>query len=190
MRFYISQTVGDGTEDNPFRPATTIHTSAFKAVDMRKDATISGRMFVECYPTEQEHIDMQADPLITYIPIEGAGGIELDLDSTLNQIPAAKRNALITALENRQVPLDDLTGQSTVRDLLKRIVLRLHIRSILKSIDIEDGLDLNIGVPKRNAIKARLAELGITGLTKTIARELIKELHGIKHKFLRTHYDN
>jgi len=190
MRFYISQTVGDGTEDNPFRPAVANYVGSRRNVDMRIDETTPGKMFVECTPTAQQHSDMQADPLITYIPIEGVGGIELDLDSTLNQIPAAKRNALITALENRQVPLDDLTGQSTVRDLLKRIVLRLHIRSILKNIDIEDGLDLNIGVPKRNAIKARLAELGITGITKTTARELIREIHGIKHKFLRTHYDN
>ena len=190
MRFYISQTIGDGTEDNEFRPATTNYANNFRAVDMRINATIAGKMFVECYPTAQEHIDMQADPLITYIPIEGEGGVELTLDSTLNLIPAGKRNALITALENRQVPLDDLTGQSTVRDLLKRIVLRLHIRGILKGIDIEDGLDLDIGITRREAIKARLAELGITGVTKTIARELIKEIHGIKHKFLKTHYDN
>jgi len=190
MRFYISQTIGDGTEDNEFRPAVDTYVTDWRAVDMRKDATVSGRMFVECSPTEQQHIDMQSNPLITYIPIHGAGGAELNLDDTLIQIPSATRAALITALESRQVPLDDLTGQSTIRDLLKRIVLRLHIRSILKNIDIEDGLDLNIGAPKRNAIKSRFAELGITGITKTIARELIKEIHGIKHKFLRTHYDN
>ncbi len=190
MRFYISDTIGDGTEDNSFRPATSSYTGAFRAVDMRLDPTVSGKLFVECSPTDLEHTAMQADPLITYIPIEGSGGQELNLDDTLNLIPAAKRNALITALEARQVPLDDLTGQSTVRDLLKRIVLRLHIRGILKNIDIEDGLDLDIGTTKRDAIKARLSELGITGITKTIARELVKEIHGIKHKFLVTHYDN
>jgi len=190
MRFYISQTSGDGAEDSPFRPAVTAYVSRYRATDMRKDATIPGKLFVECWPTEQQHIDMQADPLITYIPIEGVGGIELALESTLAEIPTAKRNALRTALENRQVPLDDLTGTSTVRDLLKRIVLRLHIRGILKDIDIEDGLDSDIGATKRDIIKVKLSELGITGITKTTARELIKEIHGIRHKFLRTHYDN
>ena len=191
MRFYIAETVGDGlTQDTSFRPAVANYVTDYRCTDMRKDATVSGKLFTECSPTAQQHTDMQSDPLITYIPIEGAGGVELTLDSTLSEIPAGKRSQLITALENRQVPLDDLTGQSTVRDLLKRIVLRLHIRQILKNIDISDGLDADIGATKRDIIKSRFAELGITGITKTVARELVKEIHGIKHKFLVTHYDN
>jgi len=193
MRFYISQTIYtdiDGDGDFAFRPAVANYVGNRRNVDMRIDKTAHGKMFVECSPTAQQHIDMQADPLITYVPIEGAGGVELTLDSTLSEIPTAKRNTLRIALENRQVPLDDLTNQSTVRDLLKRIILRLHIRSILKGIDIEDGLDLDIGATKRDIIKAKFESLGITGVTKTIARELIKEIHGINHKVLRTHYDN
>jgi len=194
VRFYIAQTIwadigGDG--DFAFRPAVANYLTGKRTnFDMRINDEVHGKMFVECYPTPQQHIDMQSDPLITYIPIEGVGGIELTLESILTEIPAAKRNALKTALENRQVPLDDLTGSSTIRDLLKRIVLRLHIRGILKSDDIPDGLDSEVNTFTMGFIKDKFATQGITGLVKTNARELIKELHNLNHKSLRTHYDN
>jgi hypothetical protein len=194
LRFYISQTILTDRNDGEgfvYLPAIDNYTSDWRVSDMRINKAAHGKMFVECDPIDElAHQQILLDPLITYIPIEGGDGGELELDSALSLIPSAKRNALITTLENKQIPLEGLTLQNTVRDLLQRIILRLHIRKFLKFDDIPDGLDSEVNTFTLGFIKDKFAALGIIDLTKTKARELIKEIYLRKHFQMRTHYDN
>ena len=183
MRFYISQTIGDGSEDNEFRPAISNYLNDWRCIDMRHDATVSGLLFTECNPTDIEHNEIIADPLNTYID---TGALSLD-DSLLGN---ANLTALLTQLEAYQIPTDDFTGANTLRELLQRITKRFLIRQLLASSDMPNDLEAYLTLPQQVAAQVKATEIGVNPDLSKKSRDIIKDVAAINHPFLRTHYDN
>ena len=189
MRLYLSKLTGAGTRNDPFMPATSNHVGRYRALDARKNPMIkTGGMFIFCKPTASEHSAMLADPLITYIPIEGANGVELNRNSLLSEI--ANRAALISGLESLGVPLDGLNDSDPVKRLLRRIVKKFLIRGLLGSDDFASTLDAPETITKLARIKTRLESLGFSVPANTLPRDLIKIIGRQKHKLMNTSYDN
>jgi len=185
MRFYLSQTTGDGTENNVFRPAVAQHTNTWKAVDFRPDVTVSGWMLVEV-PNSINHAAIIADPLVIDTGIEDVLGNEISLDSPISDINNYAQ--ILNFLDSRDVPTDDLLPTDTVRELIRRCIKRILVTQILKGDDVT--VNDNVNPARRGAINARLNRLGIPSVTGNRGRGIIKEIVGIEHKFLKTHHDN
>jgi hypothetical protein len=65
MTVYMCDVIGDGADDNPFRPAIDDHLKGWSAIDGREDATQgAGSMVVFCSPTPQEAAAIAADERI------------------------------------------------------------------------------------------------------------------------------
>lgn len=65
MAVYICDIIGDGSEDNSFRPAIDDHVTDWSAIDGRADATSpTGSMLVFCDPTPEQAEMIAADPRI------------------------------------------------------------------------------------------------------------------------------
>ena len=78
----------------------------------------------------------RADPDITYIPIEGIGGIELTPHNVIGDIDPAKRAILKTRFDAIGIPIDNLTLSDKISKLLFIIKRRAQIRQRLKVNDI------------------------------------------------------
>jgi len=183
MRFYISQTIGNGTEDNPFRPAVSDYLQDWRCVDMRSDAKVSGLLFVECSPSQVEHNLIIADSLNAYVDTG-----DLGLDDSLIDNP--NLSSLLAQLETYQVPTDDFTVDNTLRELLQRVTKRFLIRQLLTGSDMPNDLEAFLTVAERAAAQARANELGVSIELNKKSRDIIKDVAAINHKFLKTHYDN
>jgi len=193
-RYYMCQVLGDGdrqSEDDevnwtdiygPYRPAIYNYTKVFKGYDARIDVnSISGEVFVEADLSEIDHQLAVKDPKITYIPIEGFAGSNIDLDDML--VNVRDLTPMLSLLESLEVPTDDFGSSMTVRDLVKRVVKRLVLRQLLTTDDIPDGLDATIS---NLIINTKLQASGFTPTSSTVARDVIK--HFVSQP-IRTHYD-
>jgi len=189
MRFYLSKLTGSGIESDKYRPMVDNYIKKWRAIDGRKDPTTgAGRVFVECSPTDAEHQAIIADPGITYIPIEGAGGVELSKNDPLSSIQ--NRVALITALEARGIPLDGLVGTDPVKRLMRRIIRKYLIRQMLKGDDFGNALDADEAPQKLLRIKALLEAQGFTVPADLTPRKLIRAIRRQANSRLRTQYDD
>lgn len=163
-RFYLSQRVGNGlmVEEvdqtvGPYRPSAEDY-------GIGEDYIELGDRFL-CWGdvSEAEHANIVSDPLTSYIPFEDARGNPLPPTATLAEISAANRDTIRNWLEARHVPIADLTGQDTIRKLLRRAVQRFRLWCRLKSDDVTELLDQqvkDIPVAKRQRINDTLQARG------------------------------
>lgn len=154
-RFYLSDVIGTGTEEDPYRP------SAMEYGNAREFIQLGNRML--CWAEDTEHASLIADPLTTYIPFEDAQGNPLPVTATLAEISTANRTTIRNWLEARNVPIADLTGQDTIRKLIRRVVQRYRVWCILRDDDVIEGLDLqvkDIPTAKRSRINTWLQARG------------------------------
>lgn len=159
-RFYLSEVVGTGAEEDPYRPAVLDHGSAREFIE------VGERMLVwidESNPKHARHDDLIADPRVMYVPFEDNKGNPLPAPATLSQISPTNRATIRDWLEARNVPIGDLTGADTIATLLRRVIKRYRLRCVLWADDVTEALDLtlaDIPVAKRQRINDRLTELG------------------------------
>jgi len=182
MRFYISQTMGNGTEES-FRPVVSDYLQDWRCVDMRSDAKVSGLLFVECSPSQVEHNLIITGSLNTYVDTG-----DLGLDDSLIDNP--NLSLLLAQLETYQVPTDDFTGTNTLRELLQRITKRFLIRQLLANSDMPNDLEAFLTLPEQAAAQAMANELGVSIELNKKSRDIIKDVAAINHPLLKTHYDN
>ena len=192
MRFYISKVIGTGTDDDIFRAKASEYVDSHSAVDGRTLPTgAAGFMLVMCNPTKAQHDAMVAATGIKYLKFEDSDGNVLALNDTLNMLsnPAAL-NAL---LENNGVHTDGLSGTSTLRKLINRIVKRCFIKQILIDDDLTESFDTLISsIPraKLDKINAKLAARGMAQIDETLdVRTAFKRLVIDNAKSLKNIYD-
>ena len=171
-RAYFSQVVAP-TPGNPvsdsYRPAIMVIVPglAWKGVDGRTSPTASGvgqEMFCVADVTPAQHATLIADARITYLPIEGSGGVVLPFTDPVSNITAANRTTIRTLLANRHIPDDGIQLNDLIRATLRRIALRFVLREILRADDLTEGLDTlvsAIAAVRRQAIRAKLVARGI-----------------------------
>jgi hypothetical protein len=167
LSFYITPLVGNGTEGNPFRPATTSVRGNEGGDDGRMTPTTNaGRMLVWMRDvTPAQHTALIAINNVAYVPLEDAAGNKLDLDTNvLGDISPANRVIIRTGCENNHIDVDDLDSASPIRLLIRRMMHRFKLRNkILIALDFTEGLDTTIGAipqPRRGNITAKLQQWG------------------------------
>lgn len=175
MRFYITNIIGLGTstEDPFYCPLTDTQGSVYDAIDGREYAEIEdGFLFAWTDNTDIEHAAALAHADITYLNTEDAGGNPILLDSPVSGITAVNRNAILATLESIGIPVDSVTGATTLRDVMGLVIKIIKYRGFLEKADLGTDLTLTLAdIPplKKKAIKRRLTNQGInvTGLTNT-----------------------
>lgn len=123
IKYYFCNTIGDGTQENPYTPAISKYTADFIGTDARVNATAHGRMMVDCRKmTELMHTNAitDTDNGIVYFDVEDIG-----LDDKIGLIK--DRTKLKENLNAEGLTIDGLTSESTLRDVLISIVTQLMI---------------------------------------------------------------
>lgn len=188
MRFYLTELglYNDGNGDY-FAPVVSDYVQNYRCVDARADPTqITGYMLAECWPSAAEHSAMSADPQITYIPIELAGGAEVSLDTLVTDLP--QYSTVQSFLESQGIALQTVTTLTTVQELLVIIIKNLCIRQILAADDIVTSLDTTVGETELTNAKARLQGLGFNTNISGTKRDFVNHMIAQNNKFLKTHY--
>lgn len=197
MRVYLSEIIGTGTIDDPYRTAIADHilrSNSWADIDGRTDmTTANGEMFTFVFnPTQAEHDLIVADSRIKYLPLEDNAGQVLGLNDAVGDIKQNKRVTIKTELENRHIPFDDIQLTDTIRSALKRIIKRFLLRQILKDYDVSEHFDTllsSIAVAKRQSIAQKLEALGFdtSGLIGSMTvKEALKALMAQNNKWIRT----
>ena len=136
-KLYFCNTIGDGTQDNPFSPAITKYTTEFSATDARSDATQHGSMMVVCKDiTDDEHNLAITDIDITYINLESTG-----LNDRVNI--GLQRKELNEKLKSEGIDIQGLSHNSTLRDILSYTVSTLLKRQNPNHITSKNHYDNN-----------------------------------------------
>lgn len=113
-RWFICPVVGTGTSDDPWRA---------KAHDLNVNCTA----VIPSNPDGSPQFNwcLVKVAAIDFTALAADGTIDawpnVSLDTTVNQLPAAVRNRLKTALTNRGIDTSDLTGATPLRLILRRI---------------------------------------------------------------------
>lgn len=165
LRCYLADVIGTGTLADMWRPATQdiAPGAGWHHCDFRPGDG-AGRMLAYRDVTDAEHATLAADPRVTVIPLEDAGGAALNLQTaTIGDIPAAKRATLSNRLDAASIPTADFTLTTPLRVAIRRIIRRGLLRQVLGGNDFTEALNTTISsIPlnKRNAISEALTARG------------------------------
>lgn len=117
-RWYISPVIGDGTWENPYRPA------------IREALTENGAGGVWEIASNPDGTPKFPFALcrvgaINHGPLAGVANVDqfpdITLDSTLSVLTANQRNALLNFLSKRGISTTGLTTSATFREVLDRV---------------------------------------------------------------------
>lgn len=119
-RYYLSNLVGDGSEDNPFRPRVADYGVAWAGsipTDENPASPTYGRpIYGDCLVIVDtvDHNVLRQDSAIDALP-------DFPLDGKVSGINAAAKNAMNAALERRGFSTLSLIGVDGYRDTLQAI---------------------------------------------------------------------
>lgn len=130
-RYYLTDILGDGTEDNPFRPAI---------------AEVA-QSWVGTIPTDQDGRPTSTWALVLVAakehgPIKAAKGVdalpEFPLDGKVLAINAQARAALDNALAKRGIPTDVVQNKDGYREVIRALGQKLDATFNEDNFDIAD----------------------------------------------------
>lgn len=119
-RFYVTKIRGDGTEDNPYRPAVADHGvnwSGSIVTDNDESSPNYGKpLYADCLVVvaTDKHAKLKADPDIDALP-------DYPLDGKVSSINTATKNGMIAALKKRGFSTADVSSTDGFRDLVQSI---------------------------------------------------------------------
>jgi hypothetical protein len=119
-RYYVSKILGDGSEENPYRPAVADHGvnwSGSIATDENEASPNYGKpLFADCLVivATSNHAKLRNDPNISALP-------DFALDGKVSSINTVTKNAMIAALKKRGFSTSDVANTDGFRELLQSI---------------------------------------------------------------------
>lgn len=172
-RIYFCSLLGTGTDADAYRSWFQANNIAMTQLDMRPYTVIEDGYIVAWGEiSDANHVLAVADPSVTYLPFEDAGGNVLPFTATLSDIPAAKRKIITNAFTARGIPTTGITLSWTIGQALRLLRRRMHLGLLLSNLDFDapDAL-LNTMPPLLlKAIKRWLQNHGfdVSGLVGTM----------------------
>ena len=114
-KYYVSAIIGDGTEENPFRPAVADHGVNW-AGSIQSDPVTGHPIHADCFVlvATANHAKLKADAGIDAMP-------DFPLDGKLSSITTATKNSMMNKLKARGFNVDGLGNTDGFRDVLQQI---------------------------------------------------------------------
>jgi len=117
-RWYLCEIIGDGSDEEPFRPASAdLVTANWGATDN----PAGGWMIVEADVDAAQHATLFADARVLSMETRDAGGRELDLDEPLSAATQAYRDGVVALLTARGIDARGIDGRATMRDVVHTV---------------------------------------------------------------------
>jgi len=114
-RFYICKVVGDGSDENPYRPKVADYPNVNWTAIINSNPDGSPKYsFAFVVANTADHQVLLDDPLIKGMP-------ELSLDAQIGTLSKAVRDKMLAYFDQEGIDRTGLTLQSTMRDVLRRI---------------------------------------------------------------------
>lgn len=119
-RFYVSKIRGDGSEENPFRPAVADHgvnwSGSIISDENEASPTYGKPLYADCLVivATKDHGKLRNDPDIDPLP-------EFPLDGKVSSINTATKNAMIAALQKRGFNTSGVSNTDGFRELVQSI---------------------------------------------------------------------
>jgi len=172
MRFYFSEYLGTGTQQDTFRtPFIDMQgtvpkkiTTPYKSIDIRPYQMIEdGYAAVWGNFTDAEHAAAIEYPEVHYLPFEAAGGSVVALNQAISSVSAANRTTLLNIMAQVGVPTAGITATWTVAQVMRQVQRRIMARLIMNWVDFDDLTVLVSTIPtlKLKAAKRALTNYGL-----------------------------
>lgn len=113
-RFYICKVIGDGTEDNPYRPKVADYPVSWSGMLPSNPDGTPKYGFTFVIAATQDHTALLADPQIKGMP-------ELSLDAQIGSLSKDLRDKMLAYFDEEGIDRTGLNLQSTMRDVLRRV---------------------------------------------------------------------
>lgn len=130
-RYYISDLIGDGTDDNPFRPAVDDYKVPYAMVSKCDPVTgLPLKNYTLVLVGGNKHSQIQADSRCQALP-------DFPKDAKISSMHRATKDKMIADMQRRGIPVDFITTADGYREI---------IRKIGKGIDLafeEDNMDVS-----------------------------------------------
>lgn len=114
-KYYVSDIIGDGSEENPFRPAVADHGVSWVG-SIQSDPVTGRPIHADCIVlvAAQNHAQLRADKRITAMP-------DFALDGKMSAINTATKNGMLNALQKRGFSTSTIGNADGYRDALRDI---------------------------------------------------------------------
>ena len=114
-KYYVSAIIGDGTEENPFRPAVADHGVSWVG-SIKSDPVTGHPIHADCLVlvAAQNHAQLRGDNRITAMP-------DFALDGKMSAINTVTKNGMINALKKRGFDTSTIGNTDGYRDALHDI---------------------------------------------------------------------
>lgn len=113
-RFYITKIIGNGSEENPYRPKVADYNVSWSGVIPSNPDGTPKFGFTFVIVSTQNHQPLLADPQIKGMP-------ELSLDAQISTLSKDVRDKMLAYFDEEGISRTGLTMQSTMRDVLRRV---------------------------------------------------------------------
>lgn len=113
-RYYLCDILGDGTEENPFRPAVADHGVNWSGEVSTGDDGRPNKNFALAVVATNNHGKLLSDSRIDPLP-------EFPLDGKISAMHTAAKNGLTTAMQKRGIPTDLLSTSDGYREAIRGI---------------------------------------------------------------------
>lgn len=113
-RFYITKIIGNGSEENPYRPKVADYNVSWSGVIPSNPDGTPKFGFTFVIVNTQNHQALLDDPQIKGMP-------ELSMDAQISTLSKAVRDKMLAYFDEEGIDRTGLTMQSTMRDVLRRV---------------------------------------------------------------------
>lgn len=131
-RYYLCDVIGDGTEDNPFRPAVADYgvnwSGSIPTGEDGRPTTTWALVIVGA----KDHAQLRKDARLDALP-------DFPLDGKVSAVNTASRNALTAAMSKRGVPTSGLQLADGYRDAIRQIGKSLDPAFDENKFDVADA---------------------------------------------------
>lgn len=111
-RYYVCRVVGDGTENNPYRPKVANYPVNWVGILGSNPDGTPKKAWALVLVNAVDHTALLADNQIKAIP-------DLSLDATWGTLSTPQRNAAKNAIEAEGIDLSWVNNQTTIRKILR-----------------------------------------------------------------------
>lgn len=135
-RYYVSKIVGDGSEENPFRPKVADHGVNWVGsiiTDENPESPNYGKpVHTSCFVLVNtiNHAVLRGDPDIDDMP-------DFPLDGKVSSINTATKNAMITALQKRGFDTSAISSTEGYRETLQTVARQRDPNFNIDNFDVE-----------------------------------------------------
>jgi len=130
-RFYICKIIGDGSDENPYRPKVADYPVKWASILTSNEDGTPKFGFAFAIVATTDHTGLLADAQIKGMP-------ELSLDAQISTLSKTVRDKMLAYFDEEGIDRTGLNLQSTMRDVIRRVGQHLIANFTENNFDVKE----------------------------------------------------